>query len=78
MPTSNIYPSPFLNVGIKSLLSNDNMLTFFKNFCDAITSRMWKPKRAKNSRYKDIDFLKVFFYSEIICISIHERSEMLN
>jgi len=54
------------------------MLSFFKKFCDAIISRMWKFKRARNSRYEDIDFLKVFFYSEIIGRSIHDTSEMLN
>jgi len=78
MRSSNISPNPFLNVGIKSLLSNDNMLTFFKKFCDAITSRMWMFRRAKNSRYEDVDFLKVFFFSEIIGRSIHDTSEMLN
>ena len=35
-------------------------------------------KRAKNSRYDDVDFLKVFFFSEIIGRSIHDTSEMLN
>ncbi len=39
---------------------------------------MWKFRRAKNSRYHDLDFLKVFFFSEIIGRSIHETSEMLN
>jgi hypothetical protein len=54
------------------------MLSFFKKFCDTIASRMWKLKKRKNSRYKDIDFLKVFFFSEIIGRSIHDTSEMLN
>ena len=78
MRPSNISPNPFLNVGIKSLLSNDNMLTFFKKFCDAITSRIWKFKKPKNWKYKDIDFLKVFFFSEIMGRSIQNSSEMLN
>ena len=73
-----ISPIPLSGLGIKSLLSNDNMLAFFKKFCDAITSRMWNFKRAKNSRYKDSDFLKVFFFSEIMGRSIHDASEMLN
>ena len=72
------YPNSFLNLGIKSLLSNDNILAFFKKFYDAITSRMWKFKRAKNSRYEDKDFLKVFFLSEIVGRSIHDTSELLN
>ena len=72
------YPNSLLNLGIKSLLSNDNILAFFKKFCDAITSRMWKFKRAKNSRYEDKDFLKVFFLSEIVGRSIHDTSELLN
>ena len=78
MQLQKISPHPFLNVGIKSLLSNDNMLTFFKKFCDAITSRIWKNKKPKNWKYTDIDFLKVFFFSEIIGRSIHESSEMWN
>ncbi len=78
MPTQEIFPNSLLNLGIKSLLSNHYMLSFFKKFCDATTSRMWKFKRAKNSRYDDIDFLKVFFYSEIVGRSIHDTSEMLN
>ncbi len=78
MLPSKIFPNPLQGMGIKSLLSNHNMLAFFKKFCDAITSRMWKFKRAKNSRYEDIDFLKVFFFSEIIGRSIHDTSEALN
>jgi len=54
------------------------MLAFFKRFCDAIVSRTWKFKRAKNARYKEQDFLKVFFFSEIIGRSIHDTSEMFN
>ena len=78
MPTSDIYPYSVKTSGTKSLLSNHYMLAFFKKFCDTIESRTWKLKRAKNARYKDIDFLKVFFYSEIIGRSIHDTSEMLN
>ena len=78
MPINKISPNSFLNLGVKSLLSNHNMLTFFKKFCNSIISRRWNFKRAKNARYKDIDFLKVFFFSEIIGRSIHDTSEMLN
>jgi hypothetical protein len=78
MLSGNIFPHPVRNSGIKTLLSNHNMLTFFKKFCDAILSRMWKFKRARNSRYEDTDFLKVFFFSEIIGRSIHDTSEQLN
>ena len=78
MPIQKIFPNSIQNFGIKSLLSNDNSISFFKKFCTAIISRMWKFKRAKNSRYEDADFLKVFFFSEIIGRSIQETSEMLN
>ncbi|KKK44235.1 hypothetical protein LCGC14_0505460 [marine sediment metagenome] len=73
-----IFPNPLHGLGIKSLLSNHNMLSFFKKFCDAITSRMWKFKKPKNTKFNDIDFLKVFFISEIIGRSIHDTSELLN
>lgn len=72
------FPNSFLNFGIKSLLSNDNMLTFFKKFCNAVISRIWKYKKPRNYKYCDIDFLRVFFFSEIIARSIHDTSEMLN
>ena len=78
MTVQNIVPKPLMDLGIKSLLSNHYMLAFFKKFCDAIVSRRWKFKRAKNARYEDQDFLKVFFCSEIIGRSIHDTSEMLN
>jgi hypothetical protein len=78
MLVQKIFPISFQNLGIKSLLSNYNMLSFFKKFCDAVKSRMWKFKRSKNARYKDDDFLKVFFFSEIIGRSIHDTSELLN
>lgn len=78
MILNKIFLNPFLDIGIKSLLSNDNMLTFFKKFCDAITSRIWKYKKPRNWKYTDIDFLKVFFFSEIMGRSIHDSSEMLN
>ena len=78
MQVNKISPISIQRLGIKSLLSNEYMLSFFKKFCDAIISRMWKFKRAKNSKYEDIDFLKVFFFSEIIGRSIHDTSEILN
>jgi len=78
MPASNVFPKLFLTLGIKSLLSNDSILSFFKKFCDAVTSRTWRFRRARNSRYEESDFLKVFFYSEIIGRSIHNTSEQLN
>lgn len=78
MRVNNIFPNSFLNSGIKSLLSDEYMLTFFKKFCTTITSRIWKYKKPRNWRYTDIDFLKVFFFSEIIGRSIHDTSEMLN
>ena len=73
-----IFPPPLRGLGIKSLLSNDSILAFFKKFCDEIISRMWRTKKARNLRYEDSDFLKVFFFSEIIGRSIHDTSEMLN
>lgn len=78
MLVQNIVPRPLLDLGIKSLLSNQYILAFFKKFCNAIVSRMWNFKRAKNARYEDNDFLKVFFFSEIVGRSIHDTSEMLN
>jgi len=77
MRIQEISPNPFLNVGIKSLFSNENIFPFFKKFCDAITSRIWKYKKPKNWKYADIDFLKVFFFSEIMGRSIHDSSEIL-
>jgi len=78
MVINKISPNSFKRMGVKSLLSNHYMLAFFKKFCDAFVSRTWKFKRAKNARYEDYDFLKVFFFSEIIGRSIHDTSEMLN
>jgi hypothetical protein len=78
MPPSNIFPNSVKTSGIKSLLSNHYMLAFFKKFCEAVTSRIWKYKKPRNYKYNDIDFLKVFFFSEIIGRSIHDTSEMLN
>ncbi len=78
MPTNNISPYSVKTSGIKSLLSNLYMLAFYKKFCDVIVSRTWKFKRAKTARYEDQDFLKVFFFSEILGRSIHDTSEMLN
>jgi hypothetical protein len=78
MTVNDIFPNSFLNSGIKSLLSNEYMLTFFKKFYTAIISRIWKYKKPRNWKYSDIDFLKVFFFSEIIGRSIHDTSEMLN
>jgi hypothetical protein len=78
MRLNQISPISVENVGVKSLLSDEYMLTFFKKFCDAIVSRIWKYKKPKNTRYSDIDFLRVFFFSEIVGRSIHETSELLN
>ncbi|KKL15100.1 hypothetical protein LCGC14_2508970 [marine sediment metagenome] len=78
MQLQEIFPPPLCGLGIKSLLSNDNILAFFKKFSDEITSRMWRTKKVRNSRYEGSDFLKVFFFSEIIGRSIHDTSEMLN
>jgi len=78
MRLNKISPISIKRLGVKSLLSNEYMLSFFKKFCDAIISRMWQFKRARNRRYEDVDFLKVFFFSEIIGRSIHNTSEMLN
>ena len=78
MRINKIFPYPFLDLGVKSLLSNDSMLAFFKKFCHAITSRIWKYRKPRNWKYTDMDFLKVFFFAEIMGRSIHECSEMLN
>ncbi len=78
MTVQKISPYLMLDLGVKSLLSNHYMLSFFKKFCDAVTSRTWKYKKPKNTRYNDIDFLRVFFFSEITGRSIHDTSELLN
>ncbi len=78
MPINNILPNSLKSLGIKSLLSNDNITSFYKKFCDAVTTRTWRFKKAKNSRYDEEDFLKVFFFSEMLGRSIHESSELLN
>jgi hypothetical protein len=78
MPLNKISPNPFLDLGVKSFLSNHNMMPFFKKFCDAVTSHTWWFKKAKNSKYGQEDFLKVFFFSEILGRSIHDSSELLN
>ena len=78
MPRSNIFPHSLRNLGIESLLSNNNILSFFKKFCDAIKSRTWRFRKTRNSRYEEEDFLKVFFFSETLGRSIHDSSELLN
>jgi len=66
MQLNEIFPISVKRFGVKSLLSDEYMLSFFKKFCDAILTRMWIFKRAKNARYEDIDFLKVFFYRKLL------------
>ncbi len=78
MQVNKQFPSSLLRLGIKSLLSTDNILAFFKNFCEEVTSRMWKRNKPRNYIYRDSDFLKVFFLSEVLGRSIHDTSEMLN
>jgi len=78
MRINKIFPNSVMKLGIEPLLSNDSIVAFFKKFCEAVTSRMWKYKKPRNYKYSDIDFLKVFFFSEIIGRSIHNTSEMLN
>ena len=60
------------------LFSDEYMVSFFKNFCDIIKSRMWRSKRGNNSKYELEDFLKVFFFAEISGRSIKNSSESLN
>ncbi len=78
MQVQQIFPNSDLNSGIKSLLSKDSISSFFKKFCTAIESRTRYIKNARNSKYGNIDYLRVFFYSEIIGRSIHDTSELLN
>jgi hypothetical protein len=78
MQLNKISPISVKKIGVKSLLSDEYMLAFFKKFCDAIISRKWNFKKARNTRYGDFDFLRVFFFSEIVGRSIHETSELLN
>ena len=60
------------------LFSDEYMVSFFKNFCDTIKSRMWRSKRRRNSKYELEDFLRVFFFAEISGRSIKNSSESLN
>ena len=60
------------------LFSNEYMLSFFKKFCDAVKSRMWRSKKGRNVKYELEDFLKVFFIAEISGRSIKNSSESLN
>lgn len=78
MKVQYISPLSDLEVELIPLFSNENMLAFFKKFCDAIQSRIWRFKRKRNARYEADDFLRVFFYSEITGRSIKSASERLN
>jgi len=78
MPIQYLSPLSDLKVELKSLFSNEYMLAFFKKFCEAIKSRMWRFKKAENGKYEADDFLRVFFYSEITGRSIKSASERLN
>jgi len=78
MPLYKLSPLSDLEAELKPLISNEYMLAFFKKFCDAIQSRMWRLRKAKNARYNPEDFLRVFFYSEITGRSIRSASERLN
>lgn len=74
------YSSPLsdLVAELKPLFSNEYILAFFKKFYDAIKSRTWGFKKAKNARYEAEEFLRVFFYSEITGRSIGSGSKRLN
>ena len=78
MPINYISPLSNLEAELKPLFSNQYMLAFFKKFCNAIQSQMWRFKKAKNAKYEAGDFLRVFFYSEITGRSIRSASERLN
>ena len=78
MQITYISPLSDLKAELIPLFSNEYMLAFFKKFCDAIKSRTWGFKKAKNARYDAEDFLRVFFYSEITGRSIRSASERLN
>ena len=56
MSVNNISPTSFQRLGVKSLLSNQFMLSFFKKVCDEISYRMWSTKKAKNA----LKFFKKF------------------
>ena len=78
MPLYKLFPLSDLEAELKPPFSNEYMLAFFKKFCDAIQSRMWRLRKAKNARYNAEDFLRVFSYSEITGRSIRSASERLN
>ncbi|MHA1414234.1 MAG: hypothetical protein ACTSO4_16650 [Promethearchaeota archaeon] len=73
-----MFPFPARELGFKALLSDEYIFAFIKNFCDAVVSRIKYFKRAKNRRYEDEDFLKVFFFSKMLGRSIYKTSEALN
>ena len=78
MTVHQIFPNPWLGSGIKSLLSEEDMLSFFKKFCEAIKSQTRKVKRGKNARYRTEDFLRVFLFAETAGKAILDASEELN
>jgi len=78
MNTQYISPLSELKAEVEPLFSNDNMLAFFKKFCEAIQSHAEGFKKAKNAKYDVEDFLRVFFYSEITGRSVDSASERLN
>jgi hypothetical protein len=78
MTSTIILPSPIVGSGLIPPFSEDSNLSFFKNFCEEIKSRLWKVKKPKFRLYETEDFLKVFFFSEISGISIRNASETLN
>ena len=59
MIKTKIFPNSVMRLEIEPLLSNHYMLAFFKRFCEAVTSRIWKYKKPRNYKYSDIDFLKL-------------------
>ena len=78
MEVYNLLTDSDLESELKSLLSDEYMFAFFKSFCNAIRSRIWRLKRGKSARYNAEDFLKVFFFAEVTGRSIDDASELLN
>ena len=78
MNVHQIFPNPWLGSGIKSLLSKEDILSFFKKFCKAIESQTRKVKKGKNARYRTEDFLRVFLFAETTGKAIDDASEELN
>jgi len=78
MNENKTFSFPVRALGVKSLLSDEYMLSFFKKFYITIESRTKNFKKKKNIIYEDFGSLRAFFFSEVIDRFINDTSEVLN